>query len=304
MTGMTGDGRTAAATRTVSLPDGGRMPAIGMGTWRMGERQDSEEAEARALCAGLAAGMRLIDTAEMYADGGAERVVGAALKEALHGGVPGLTRDDLFVVDKVLPENAGGDRLVRSCERSLELTGAGRFDLYLLHWRGTVPLAQTVEGMERLRDRGLIVRWGVSNLDVEAMEELVSLPGGEACVTDQVLYHLGSRGVEVALRPWLRAHRMPMMAYSPLAQGGSLRSGLLDSPAVRTVARRLGATPAQTLLAWVMRDGSTVAIPKASSPEHARLNAQAASLDLSEEDLRLLDEAFPAPTERVPLDWQ
>ncbi|WP_239457374.1 aldo/keto reductase [Bifidobacterium pullorum] len=304
MTGFTGDGRPAAATRTVALPDGGRMPAIGMGTWHMGEDRASEEDEAGALCAGMAAGMRLIDTAEMYADGDTERVVGAALKKALHGGVPGLTRDDLFVVDKVLPEHAGADDVRRSCEASLNRLGTEYLDLYLLHWRGDVPLAETVAEFRKLCDEGLIRRWGVSNLDVPAMEELMAVPGGDGCATDQVLYHLGSRGVEVALQPWLRTHRMPMMAYSPLAQGGTRsRRGLFQDPTVRAIAQHHQATPAQVLLAWVLRDDHTVAIPMASSITHAQQNAAAAALRLTEEDLTQLDEAFPAPTEKQPLDW-
>ena len=291
---MTNDHRGMPA---VTLPDGTSMPALGAGTWRMGEDPARLEREQAALAESIACGVRLIDTAEMYADGGAERVVGGMLADC------GVPRGDLFLVGKVLPGNAGKDAMRRSLEASLTRLGVDYLDLYLLHWRGTVPLAETVAAFRGLRDEGLIRRWGVSNLDVPDMEELMEVPGGGECATDQVLYHLGSRGIEVALQPWLDARGIPVMAYSPLAQGGTLTGGLFDDPAVRAVAARHGATPAQALLAWVMRDGATVAIPMASSPEHARLNAEAARLTLDAEDLDRLDRAFPRPAGHPPLDW-
>lgn len=294
--------------REVNLPDGTRLPALGVGTWHMGEDRARRGAELDALGESLRRGVRLIDTAEMYGDGAAENLVGQALRAA--GG--DVWRDGLFVVDKALPSNAGRGRLRGSLMASLDRLGLERIDLYLLHWRGDVPLTETIEGMEALRADGLIRHWGVSNFDVEDMTDLMTATatvgiGGNAsgcgCATNQVLYHLGSRGVEVALKPWMEARHMPMMAYCPLAQGGTLAHGLLESPAVAAVAGRHGATAAQVLLAWAMRDGQTIVIPKAATVEHARQNAAAADLRLDAEDLASLDEAFPAPRERVPLDW-
>lgn len=287
--------------REVSLPDGERVPALGVGTWHMGEDRARRGAELDALRESLRCGVRLIDTAEMYGDGAAETLVGQALRAAGDD----VRRDGLFVVDKVLPTNAGRGRLRASLMASLDRLGLDRIDLYLLHWRGDVPLAETIEGMEALRADGLIRHWGVSNFDVEDMDELMAAakPLSSVCATNQVLYHLGSRGVEVALKPWMTARHMPMMAYCPLAQGGTLTHGLLDSPAVAAVAAKHGVTAAQVLLAWAMRDGQTIVIPKASTVEHARQNVAAADLRLDAEDLAALDTAFPAPSERVPLDW-
>lgn len=285
--------------RNVMLPDGMSVPALGMGTWHMGESGARHGKELEALLASLECGVRLIDTAEMYGDGASERLIGEALRKA-GSDVP---RSELFIVSKVLPTNAGRDRMRASLEASLSRLGIDYLDLYLLHWRGPVPLEETVECMERLRAEGLIRHWGVSNFDVEDMDELMAAPAGDDCATDQVLYHLGSRGVEIALKPWMARHRMPMMAYCPLAQGGTLTQGLLEAPAVTAVARRHGASAAQVLLAWVMRDGATIAIPKASEPKHARENAAAASMELTATDLAALDAAFPAPREREPLDW-
>lgn len=313
----------------VTLPDGAHVPALGAGTWHMGEDPARRGEELDALGESLRCGVRLIDTAEMYGDGAAEELVGEALRAA-NGDV---RRDELFVVSKVLPTNAGRGRIRASLAGSLERLGLDYLDMYLLHWRGDVPLTETVECVEGLRADGLVRRWGVSNFDMEDMDELMaaqrdvlgngafdgcrSANGGAdgvadgtkvqaavtGCATNQVLYHLGSRGVEVTLKPWMTARRMPMMAYCPLAQGGALTHGLMDSPAVTDVARRRDATPAQILLAWAMRDGMTIAIPKASTAEHARQNAGAAALRLDADDLAQLDAAFPAPRQRVPLDW-
>lgn len=282
---------------TVPLKDGSVMPTLGMGTWHMGEDPSKRDSEIAALREGLALGVRLIDTAELYGDGSTETLVGEALRGA------NVDRKDLFVVSKVMPSHAGRRHMRESCKASLRRLGLDYLDLYLLHWPGAVPLSETVGCMEALRSEGLIRRWGVSNFDVADMEQLWRTPGGDACVTDQVLYHLDSRGVEVALRPWLDAHGVSMMAYCPIAQGGRLAYGLADNPAVREVARRHGATPMQVLLAWTMRDRSTVAIPKAGTPEHQRENVEAASMVLTGDDLALLDDAFPAPASKPPLDW-
>ncbi|GAA0585334.1 aldo/keto reductase [Craurococcus roseus] len=268
------------------LPDGTEVPALGQGTWRMGERGADRRAEAAALRLGLDLGMTLIDTAEMYAEGGAEEVVA----EAIAG-----RRDEVFLVSKVYPHNASGRKLQAACERSLKRLRTETIDLYLLHWRGSTPLADTVEGFERMRAAGKIRRWGVSNLDVDDLEEL----GGALadCAADQVLYNLENRGVEHDLLPFCRERGMPVMAYSPVGQGGAL----LRHPALRAVAGRHGATPAQAALAWTLRAPGVISIPKASDPEHVRANAAARDLRLTEQDLAELDAAFPPPQRKQRL---
>lgn len=268
------------------LPDGTEVPPLGQGTWRMGERGADRRAEAAALRLGLDLGMALIDTAEMYAEGGAEEVVA----EAVAG-----RRDEAFLVSKVYPHNAGGSRLEAACERSLKRLRVDTIDLYLLHWRGNVPLTDTVEGFERMRAAGKIRRWGVSNLDVDDLEELGDALGD--CAANQVLYSLENRGIEHDLLPFCRGRGMPVMAYSPVGQGGAL----LRHPALRAVAARHGATPAQVAIAWTLRAPGVVSIPKASDPEHVRLNAAARDLRLTESDLAELDAAFPPPKRKQRL---
>ncbi|MDF9841614.1 MULTISPECIES: aldo/keto reductase [unclassified Paenibacillus] len=277
----------------VKLRGGATVPRIGQGTWFMGEDAASRAEEIASLRLGVELGMDLIDTAEMYGDGRSEELVG----EAIRG-----IRDDVFLVSKVYPHNAGMERLIRSCDGSLKRLGTDHLDLYLLHWRGNVPLEETVEGMEQLVAAGKIKRWGVSNLDTEDMRELLSIPGGENCAVNQVLYHLGSRGIEHDLLAWERSHNIPIMAYSPLAQAGSLRKGLTENMAVRHIAANHEVTPLQILLAWSIREGDVIAIPKAASRKHVEENAAAASIRLSDEELQQLDEAFPQPAWRVPLD--
>jgi diketogulonate reductase-like aldo/keto reductase len=271
----------------VTLPDGTRVPALGQGTWRMGENARARKAEVAALRLGIELGLTLIDTAEMYGEGGAEEVVGEAIKGR---------RDGLFIVSKVYPHNAGRRAVVAACERSLQRLGIDTIDLYLLHWRGSVPLAETVEGFAALRRAGKIARWGVSNLDVADMEELWSV-GGAACATNQVLYNLGQRGIEFDLMPWCEQRNVPVMAYSPVGQGGPL----LRHTALAEVAARHGATPAQIALAWTLRRPDVIAIPKAAAVAHVRENAGAAALRLTEEDHATLDAAFPAPQRKRPL---
>jgi diketogulonate reductase-like aldo/keto reductase len=272
----------------VRLPDGTEVPALGQGTWHMGERGADRRAEAAALRLGLDLGMTLIDTAEMYAEGGAEEVVA----EAIAG-----RRDEVFLVSKVYPHNAGGRRLEAACERSLKRLRVDAIDLYLLHWRGNISLSDTVEGFDRMRRAGKIRRWGVSNLDVEDLEELG--PALPDCATDQVLYNLENRGVEHDLLPFCRKRGMPVMAYSPVGQGGAL----LRHKALRAVAARHGdATPAQVAIAWTLRGpGGVISIPKASNPEHVRSNAAARDLRLSDADLAELDAAFPPPKRKQRL---
>jgi diketogulonate reductase-like aldo/keto reductase len=266
------------------LPDGTEIPTLGQGTWHMGERGARRAEEAAALRLGLDLGLDLIDTAEMYGEGGAEEVVA----EAIAG-----RREEVFLVSKVYPQNAGGRKLEAACERSLTRLRVERIDLYLLHWRGGIPLAETVAGFERLRAAGKIGHWGVSNLDVEDLEELG--PALADCATDQVLYNLEHRGPEFDLLPFCRARAMPVMAYSPVGQGDTGRGALLRHPALRAVAARHGATPAQVAIAWTLRAPGVVSIPKAADPEHVRQNAAARDLALTAADLAELDAAFPPP---------
>lgn len=276
--------------RTVRLPDGTEVPALGQGTWHMGERRADRRAEADALHLGLDLGLTLIDTAEMYGDGGAEEVVGEA--------IAGRPRESVFLVSKVYPHNATRRAMPAACERSLRRLRVETIDLYLLHWRGSAPLAETVEAFEALRRQGKIRRWGVSNLDVADLQEL----GEEAlarCATDQVLYNLSSRGIEFDLLPLCRARGMPVMAYTPLGQAGRM----LRDRVLAAVAARHGATPAQVALAWTLRDpGGVIAIPKAADAAHVRENAAAAAIALTPEDLAELDAAFPPPKRKRPLE--
>lgn len=273
-----------------------KQPAIGQGTWYMGENARTRQKEVDALRAGIELGLTLIDTAEMYADGGAEEVVG----EALQGGF----RDKAFLVSKVYPWNAGGKKAIAACEASLRRLKTDVLDLYLLHWRGNFSLAETVDVMETLIQQGKIRRWGVSNLDLSDMQELMQVSGGDACATDQVLYHLASRGIEYDLLPWCQQQAMPVMAYCPLAQAGRLRDGLLENSVVQDIANAHGASAAQILLAWVIRQQGVMAIPKASSVAHVQENAAALNIMLSSEDLARLDSAWPAPNRKIPLDMQ
>lgn len=276
--------------RTLSFA-GADVPAVGMGTWHMGENPAAAAAEADALRAGLDAGLRVIDTAEMYAEGGAETVVGRALQGR---------REAALVVSKVYPHNASSSGVAAACERSLRRLGIDRIDLYLLHWRGSHPLAETVEGFEALLAAGKIGAWGVSNLDVDDLQELRGVPGGAACATNQILYNLTRRGPETGLLSEMAAAGMPAMAYSPVEQGRLLRPGP-GLEALRAVATRHGATPAQVALAWTVRSGDVLAIPKSADPDRTRENAAALDLTLDADDLRALDAAFPPPTRPVPL---
>lgn len=269
------------------------LPAIGQGTWYMGENAAARRKEVAALQRGIDLGLTLIDTAEMYAEGGAEEVVG----EAIRG-----RRDEVYLVSKVYPWNAGGQKAQAACEASLKRLGTDYLDLYLLHWRGNIPLDETIEAMESLMVQGKIGRWGVSNLDRDDMQTLWKLNGGQECATNQVLYHLGSRGIEYDLLPWCAERHMSVMAYCPLAQAGRLRDGLLNHPEVNAIALEKGVSAAQILLAWVIRHPGVIAIPKASSIEHVNENAAALEVRLSAQDLVRLDAAFPPPGRKMPLD--
>lgn len=271
--------------KTTTLPSGEAVPALGLGTWRMGEDGSRFSDEVAALRLGLDLGVTLIDTAEMYGSGGSERVVG----EAVEG-----RRDEVFIVSKVLPSNASRRGTIAACERSLKNLGTDRIDLYLLHWMGSVPLAETVEAFEQLKRDGKIRHWGMSNLDAD---EMAALPAGSQCQTDQVLYNLSRRGPEFDLLPWCRQRSMPVMAYSPVEQGRLARNARLDA-----VAARHGATAAQVALAWVMAQPGVIAIPKAVQPEHVRQNVAALEIALSADDLAELDRAFPPPGRKSPLE--
>lgn len=270
----------------VKLPDGTEIPALGQGTWHMGERGSDRKAEAAALRLGIELGMTLIDTAEMYGEGGAEEVVA----EAIAG-----QREKVFLVSKVYPHNASRRGLPQACESSLQRLRTETIDLYLLHWRGSVPLADTVEAMERMREAGKIRYWGVSNLDVDDLEELG--PALADCATDQVLLNLEHRGPEYDLLPFCAARGMPVMAYSPVGQGGSL----LRHPELVKLAKARGATPAQVALAWTLSKPGVVSIPKATRPAHVRENAEAREMVLTAEEHAALDAAFPPPRRKRPL---
>jgi diketogulonate reductase-like aldo/keto reductase len=274
--------------RYLPLPSGDELPVLGQGTWGMGERHSDRAAEVAALRHGLDLGIGLIDTAEMYGDGGAEEVVG----EAISG-----RRDEVFLVSKVLPHNASARGTVKACERSLRRLAADHLDLYLLHWRGSTPLEETLEAFERLRDSGRIRHFGVSNFDIGDMRELWALEAGRRAETDQVLYNLTRRGIEYDLLPWCRERGLPVMAYSPIEQGR-----LLTHTVLRRVAERHDATPAQIAIAWVLRQDGVCAIPKASTPEHVDENRAALDIRLSADDLAELDAAFPPPAKAKPLE--
>jgi diketogulonate reductase-like aldo/keto reductase len=265
----------------VTLRSGERVPALGQGTWHMGENRSHAAEEAAALRLGIDLGMTLIDTAEMYGSGGAEEVVARAAN--------GL-RDSLFIVSKVYPHNASRASVVAACERSLKRLATDRIDLYLLHWRGSIPLAETLEGFLRLQRDGKIRHHGVSNFDRAEMTEWSALKGGDTVAADQVLYNLARRGPEWDLVPWCREHQVAMMAYTPLGTGG-----MLGNRALAEIARRRDATPAQIALAWLLRQDSTIVIPKASRPEHVRENRGALDVALTKEDLTALDRAFLPP---------
>ncbi len=273
---------------TVRLPAGESIPVMGLGTWYLGENPARRASELAALRLGIAGGLTLIDTAEMYGNGAAEVLVG----EAIAG-----RRDEVFLVSKVLPSHASYADTIEACRQSLSRLGTERLDLYLLHWRGPVPLEQTVRAFEEMVRLGMIRYWGVSNFGIRDMAELLSVPGGEAVQTNQVLYNLTRRGIEYDLLPTLQQRGIPVMAYSPIEQGRLLRH-----PMIIAVANQNEATPAQVALAWLMtRDGVNV-IPRAGTPEHVLENRAAVDLRLTEPDLRMLDEAFPPPRRPQPLE--
>jgi diketogulonate reductase-like aldo/keto reductase len=278
--------------KMLTLPSGRAMPALGQGTWNMGENPSARGREVAALRLGLDLGMTLIDTAEMYGEGGAEEVVG----EAIAG-----RRDEVFLVSKVYPHNADRRGVQAACERSLRRLGVDCLDLYLLHWRGRVPLAETLDAFARLVDAGKIRDYGVSNFDLDDMEEASALAGGAAVAANQVLYNLAQRGIEWDVLPWCRERGIPVMAYSPLESTFGEQAALLANPQLRAVAGRHGATPAQVAVAWLLRQDGVAVIPKAVQPDHVRANRAALDLALTAQDLADLDAGFPPPRKRRPL---
>ena len=274
--------------RKTTLPSGDNVSVLGQGTWGFGEDSASRQSEIDALRFGIDLGMTLIDTAEMYGDGAAEERIG----EAIEG-----RREQTFIVDKVLPQNATRKRTVEACERSLRRLRTDRIDLYLLHWRGAAPLAETLAGFDDLLRAGKIRYWGVSNFDVADMEDIARLPGATAVASNQVLYNLTRRGIEYDLMPWSGQRKLPIMAYSPLEQGR-----LMEDPAIGRIAAAHSATPAQIALAWVLRKDGLIAVPKASTREHVEQNRTALDLHLTPDELAALDRAFPPPGRKMPLE--
>jgi diketogulonate reductase-like aldo/keto reductase len=274
--------------QTVLLPAGEAIPALGQGTWQMAEDTSRRTQEINALRLGLELGMTLIDTAEMYGEGAAEELVAEAIAER---------RDEVFLVSKVYPHHASRSGVVQACERSLKRLRTDRLDLYLLHWRGSVPLEDTVAGFEELRRSGKIRHWGVSNFDTSDMEELVRVDDGANCATNQVLYNVTRRGPEFDLSPWMAARRMPLMAYSPIEQGRLPRSGALQA-----IGDKHGASAFQIALAWLLQQRGVIAIPKAGDLDHMRDNHRALQIGLSPEELKAINTQFPPPGRKRPLE--
>ena len=274
--------------------DGTAMPRLGQGAWYMGEHKERRAQELEALHQGITLGMTLLDTAEMYGQGASEKLLGEVLKKH--------PRESLFLTSKVYPHNAGREHIFTACKNSLQRLDQDYLDLYLLHWRGAVPLAETIECMEELKKEGLIKHWGVSNFDLQDMRELLSLPKGNLCAVNQVLYHLGSRGVEYDLLPYLQKQGIALMAYCPLGHDLNTRKALGKHPLVQSLLQTLDMTLEQLMLAFLLSKDNVCAIPKASSPEHVRQNAATLHRTLEKHHLDLLDEAFPAPKKKMPLD--
>ena len=281
-------------TPIVTLPSGETVPALGLGTWRMGEVASRRQAEVKAVRLAVEMGYRVIDSAEMYGEGGAEEVIGQAVAQALKAG--NVKREELFIVSKVYPHNASRSGTRAACERSLKRLGLDHIDLYLLHWRGGHALVDTVTAFEQLKASGRIRHWGVSNLDTGDMNELSAVDQGGRCAANQVYFSLGQRGAEFSLLPWLRGQSMPLMAYCPIDQGALAGNAVLSG-----IGRRHGASAAQVALAWVLAQPGVLAIPKAVQESHLRENWAAASLVLSADDSTELDRHFPPPRRKTAL---
>lgn len=279
---------------TITFPDKTTAINLGQGTWHMGENAKKRQQEIVALRTGIQNGVNVIDTAEMYGEGKSEELIAEAIQP--------FNRKDLFIISKVYPYNAGKNNIFNSCNASLQRLGTSYLDLYLMHWRGSVPLAETVECMQTLVEQGKIRRWGVSNFDVEDMEELFAVPGGKNCAANQVLYHMDSRGAEYALLPWLRQKGVPMIAYSPMGSFTQSRQKMFSNNVVQAIAQKHGVQPAQVALAFVLAQPGVLAIPQSSSALHAQQNAACLTLHLSNEDIAALSAVFLPPTRKQPLD--
>lgn len=286
---------TGTEMRSLTLRSGKAIPILGQGTWGMGEHPARQMAEIKALRLGIDLGLTLIDTAEMYGEGGAETLVG----EAIEG-----RRRDVYLVSKVYPHNATRRGAIAACERSLKRMKTDYLDLYLLHWRGSAPLEETFEAFQVLKRAGKVLDCGVSNLDIDDLVEASTLPGGDEMVTDQVLYNLVHRGLEWDLMPWCLEQGIAVMAYSPIEHSPVDQRGMLDHPVLITIAARYGATPAQIAIAWLLHRKGVVVIPKAAKPEHIRENRAALEIKLTREDLMELDRAFPPPDRKIALEMR
>lgn len=269
------------------------LPALGIGTWEIGDDPKLRDEEIAAIRAGLDAGLSVIDTAEMYGNGRSEELVGEAIKP--------YQRAKIFLISKVLPQNASRSKMRQSLQNSLQRLQTDYLDLYLYHWRGMVPLSETVSELQALQNEGLIRSWGVSNFDIDDMRELWQLPEGQNCVVNEDLYNLETRGIEYSLLPWQREHHVPLIAYSPLGRGPKMGSTMMKNEAVLQVAEEHEASTYQILLAWVMQQPDVLAIPKSSSSKHLLSNLKALDIELTPEDLQILEKAYPKPEHKEPL---
>ncbi|MDG2959521.1 aldo/keto reductase [Bisgaard Taxon 10/6] len=280
--------------KKITLKNGDKLTALGMGTWFMGDNERYRREEIAALRYGIEHGVNLIDTAEMYGNGRSEQLVGEAIRP--------YARESVYLLSKVLPNNANKRNMERSCDASLKALNTDYLDMYLYHWRGSTPLAETVEALEKLKSKGKIKGWGVSNFDLEDMEELLALPNGDQCQVNEVLFHLGSRGIEYVLKPYQDKHAIPTIAYCPLAQAGTLQRNLIKNPVVNAVANELNCTPYQVLLVFALAQPNMIAIPKAGQVRHMKENIACLEMKLSNDQLERLNRAFPPPTRRMHLD--
>lgn len=277
----------------MKLKNGLEIPEFGIGAWKLGDNLENEKDEIDSIKSGLDMGIKLIDTAEMYGDGASERLIGKAIK--------GYNRKDLYIVSKVCPFNAGKKQIFKSLENSLARLETNYLDLYLIHWKGNVPLAETVECMEKLVQMGKIKSWGVSNFDVDDMKELLRIPNGENCVVNQLMYHLGSRGIEYELKPLLDKHNIKIMAYCPLAHGGETRKRLIENEIVKKIARKYNATELQILIAFLLNK-NVIVIPGSKNIKHIEENYKARNINITSTDMEILQNEFPAPNHKVELD--
>ena len=267
---------------------------LGIGTWKMGEIPKNRNEEIASIRYALENGIRLIDTAEMYGNGNSEKLIAESIKD--------FDREKLYLVSKVLPSNAGEKNIFKSCENSLKNLNVDYLDLYLLHWRGSIPFEETIRCMEKLKKEGKIKNWGVSNMDIDDMQELLSIPNGKNCLVNQVLYHLASKGIEYSLKPLTDKNHITTMAYCPIAQGGRLKNQLLFSKSVQELSKKYSISPIQVLLTYMLEKENTISIPKASKLEHIKEIVACRNIHFEKEDILLLDSEYPRPTKKLALD--